>query len=113
VTVVLAVVAGGIGAWVRAEVTARLGVRRGTATVNLAGAFLLGLLVGLAGGADSDTGTLVVLGTGAMGGLTTFSTWMLDTMDRPDDDEVPALLVTLFAGMVLAGVGWFVGALVT
>lgn len=110
-TVVLAVLAGGIGALVRAEVTARLGVRRGTAAVNLAGALLLGLLVGLVGGADSDATSLAVLGTGALGGLTTFSTWMLDTMDRPAAHEVPAMLVTLFVGMVLAGAGWLVGAL--
>lgn len=112
-TVVLAVAMGGLGALVRAEVTARLGVRRGTAVVNLVGAFLLGLVVGLAGGADVDTGTVLVLGTGAIGGLTTFSTWMLDTIDRPDTDEVPALVVTLGAGALLAGVGWFVGALLS
>lgn len=112
-TVVMAVAMGGIGALVRAEVTARLGVRRGTATVNLVGAWLLGLVVGLAGGVDVDTGTVLVLGTGFCGGLTTFSTWMLDTLDRPDADEVPALVVTLLVGMLLAGLGWLVGALLT
>lgn len=111
-TVVLAVLAGGVGALVRAEVTARLGLRRGTAVVNLAGALLLGLVVGSAGGVEADSGTVLVLGAGVAGGLTTFSTWMLDTMERPDDDEVPALLATLFAGMVLAGLGWLVGAMV-
>ncbi len=88
-------------------------MRRGTAVVNLLGALLLGLVVGLAGGAEVDTGTVLVLGTGFCGGLTTFSTWVLDTLDRPEDDQAPALVVTLFAGMVLAGLGWFLGALVT
>ena len=55
-TVVWAVLAGGVGALVRAEVTARAGVRRGTAIVNLVGAALLGLVVGLAGGADAEEG---------------------------------------------------------
>lgn len=111
-TIVLAILLGGLGALVRAEATARLGVRRGTAVVNLAGAALLGLLVGLAGGTDVDTGTLVVLGIGFCGGLTTFSTWMLDVTDRPAEDQALAVNVTLFAGMLLAGVGWLVGALI-
>ncbi len=112
-TVVMAVAMGGVGALVRAEVAARLGVRRGTAVVNLLGALLLGLVVGLAGGAEVDSGTVLLLGTGFCGGLTTFSTWVLDTLDRPEADQAPALVVTLFAGMVLAGLGWFLGALVT
>ena len=111
-TVVWAVLAGGVGALVRAEVTARTGVRRGTAIVNLVGAALLGLVVGLAGGADADTGTVLVVGTGLCGGLTTFSTWMLDTTERPEQDQAPAVVVTLLVGVAVAGVAWFVGALV-
>lgn len=111
-TFLLAVAMGGLGALVRGEVTARLGVRRGTAAVNLAGAWLLGLLVGLAGGADVDSATLTVLGAGALGGLTTFSTWMLDATDRPETDQATAVVVTLLVGMLLAGVGWYLGALV-
>lgn len=110
--VVLAVLAGGVGALLRAEVTARRGVRAGTATVNLAGALLLGLLVGLAGGRDVGSGSLVVFGIGLLGGFTTFSTWMLDVTERPARrDHVPAVWVTLLVGTVLAGIGWFVGAL--
>lgn len=109
--VALAVVAGGLGALVRAEVTARLGTRRGTAVVNLVGALLLGLVVGLAGGVDSNADYVVVLGVGALGGLTTFSTWMLEVAERPEPAQVPAVIVTLFVGMVLAGVGWVLGAL--
>lgn len=111
--VVLAVVAGGLGALVRAEATSRLGVRVGTAVVNLAGAFLLGLVVGLAGGVHTDARSVLVLGTGALGGLTTFSTWMLEVTERPEPDQVPAVVVTLFVGMVLAGLGWLLGALLT
>ncbi len=111
-TVVGALLLGAIGALARAEVTARLGVRRGTAVVNLAGAFLLGLLVGLAGGADADTATVLVLGAGFCGALTTFSTWMLDVTDRDEDAQVPAVLVTALVGMGVAGVGWFLGALI-
>lgn len=111
--VVLAVVAGGLGTLVRAETTARLGVRVGTAVVNLAGSFLLGLVIGVAGGVESDAGSVLVLGAGALGGLTTFSTWMLEVTERPEPDQVPGVIVTLFVGMVLAGLGWVLGALLT
>ena len=47
----------------------------GTLAVNLSGALLLGLLVGLAPGGD----TVRLLGTGLLGAYTTFSTWMLET----------------------------------
>ncbi len=47
----------------------------GTLAVNLSGALLLGLLVGLASGGDA----LRLLGTGLLGAYTTFSAWMLET----------------------------------
>lgn len=47
----------------------------GTMAVNVSGAFLLGLLVGA--GLDGDA--RLVLGAGALGSYTTFSTWMLET----------------------------------
>ncbi len=47
----------------------------GTLAVNLSGALLLGVLVGLGAGGD----TLRLLGTGLLGAYTTFSAWMLET----------------------------------
>lgn len=47
----------------------------GTMAVNLSGALLLGVLVGLAPGGD----TLRLLGTGLLGAYTTFSTWVLES----------------------------------
>lgn len=71
------VLAGGVGA------LARLGVSRlpcGTLVANVTGAFALGLLAGSCAG---DT-TTRVLGTGFLGGYTTFSTWIVETarLDR-------------------------------
>jgi CrcB protein len=47
----------------------------GTMAVNVSGAFLLGLMVGT--GLEGDARLL--LGAGALGSYTTFSTWMLET----------------------------------
>ncbi|MFL5873933.1 MAG: fluoride efflux transporter CrcB [Solirubrobacterales bacterium] len=47
----------------------------GTMAVNVSGAFLLGLLVGLSPSGDAR----LLLGAGAIGSYTTFSTWMLET----------------------------------
>jgi len=56
----------------------------GTATVNLVGSFLLGLVVGN-GSVDS---ALTLTAVGFLGGFTTFSTWMIETIpsapDRPE-----------------------------
>jgi CrcB protein len=47
----------------------------GTLAVNLSGAFLLGLLAG----ASVDGDARLLLGLGAIGSYTTFSTWMVET----------------------------------
>jgi len=48
----------------------------GTLTVNLIGAFLIGLLAGF----DNLESTASRIGVGFAGGLTTFSTWMIETV---------------------------------
>ena len=47
----------------------------GTLAVNVSGAFLLGLLAGTSLSGDGR----LLLGAGALGSYTTFSTWMLET----------------------------------
>lgn len=47
----------------------------GTLAVNVSGAFLLGLLAGVGLGGDAR----LLLGLGALGSYTTFSTWMVET----------------------------------
>ncbi|MBF4461246.1 MULTISPECIES: fluoride efflux transporter FluC [unclassified Rathayibacter] len=77
--------AGGVGAAARlvvdgvarALVPARWPV--GTALINVVGSFLLGVVVGLALSGHLDAGWRAVLGTGVLGGFTTFSTASVET----------------------------------
>ncbi len=102
-------VAGGVGALLRAEASRRLGPVRGTAVVNLLGAALLGLLVGMAGAGRVSTDVVRIVGTGLAGGLTTFSTWMLETSRRRRDLVVGSLVAPLVAGVVVAGIARWLG----
>ena len=82
----------------------------GTLAVNLSGALLLGLLVGLALGGD----TLRLLGTGLLGAYTTFSTWMLETQrlaagGRPRA-AVANIAVSLGLGLLAVWLGRELGA---
>ncbi len=79
----LAALGGGVGAALRfvvdASVTQLLGTRFpwGILVVNTTGSFLLGLATGLA---EGDVAWLFVLGAGVLGGYTTFSTAIVDTV---------------------------------
>lgn len=81
----LLAVAGGAGAIVRFVADGllrdRIGARLpwGTAIINVSGSFLLGLLTGLAAH-GLPAAALLVLGTGLLGGYTTFSTASVETV---------------------------------
>jgi CrcB protein len=110
-------VLGAVGALCRFHVGAGVGGRfisdfpAGTFVVNLTGAFVLGFLTGL----SLSTNLMLVLGTGFLGGYTTFSTWMVETQRLGEDGSWLLLWLYLFgsmlAGLAAAGLGWFVGAL--
>ncbi len=113
----LAVVAGGgaAGALARWAIvatwpTAAGGAGWGTLAVNLLGCFLLGVL---AARAAPDTLLRLGLGTGVLGGFTTFSTLVVET-DRGLAAGRPGvalglLAVSLVGGVALARVGEQVG----
>jgi CrcB protein len=79
-SVLLVALAGGIGAgarfWLDTVVARRnrLGVPVGTVLINAIGSLLLGLLTGFVLAHVDDAGWRAVLGTGFLGGFTTFST---------------------------------------
>jgi fluoride exporter len=78
----------------------------GTLAVNLAGAFVFGLVAGL----DDLESTLSLTTGGFMGGFTTFSTWMVETVRlgvTPIRSVAAAnLTVTLLAGVILVAAGY-------
>jgi fluoride exporter len=81
----------------------------GTFVVNLTGGFALGLLTGLGAGGHA----LLVLGTGLLGGYTTFSTWMVEAHRlREELRWTPMwlyLVGSMVAGLATTGLGWIVG----
>ncbi len=120
----LAALAGGVGAVLRfildGAVTRRLAQRTqgpaypyGILAVNLSGSLLIGLLVGAVG----SLGPLsTVLGVGALGGYTTFSTASFDTVrllqrGRPLSALANGLGQLLLAAAA-AGVGLALGSLI-
>ena len=110
----VAALCGGLGAAMRYLVD--LGIARAVGTrfpwgvmvVNLTGSLALGILVG----ALPDAA--FVAGSGFLGGYTTFSTAMLDTVALWRDGERRASALNavgmLFAGILLAGVGLALGS---
>jgi CrcB protein len=92
-------VLGGCGALARFGLTLLVADRfhphlpLGTLTVNVSGAFLLGLLAG----ASLDGDARLLLGAGAIGSYTTFSTWMLETqrIDEAGKRQVAVVNVVL------------------
>ncbi|MGB9012528.1 MAG: CrcB family protein [Aeromicrobium sp.] len=117
-TLVLVALAGGLGAAARYGVDLALSspttsrLPHATLAVNLTGSLLIGLLVGASAGAD----TLTVLGTGLLGGYTTFSSASVEVARRILSGRRIDGMLTAIAMMVgcvgLASVGVFLGHLV-
>jgi CrcB protein len=72
----------------------------GTLLVNLSGAIVLGLLVGMAVHGHA----YLLLGTAVIGSYTTFSTWMFESHRLAEDGRALAAAVNLVASLAL-GIG--------
>jgi CrcB protein len=81
----------------------------GTLTVNLLGAFLLGILLG----AKAGVMVVLLLGTGFLGAFTTFSTIKLEMVQMYMKKHYKKfffyLLTTYGIGILLAGLGYWIG----
>jgi fluoride exporter len=115
-------VAGGVGAGLRFLVD-RVVMRRarrhrfpvGILIVNVTGSFALGLLVG-AGTALMPSALLTILGTGLLGGYTTFSTVSVETVllaDRSKRAAAANLIGTLALALLAAALGVLAGTALT
>lgn len=105
----LAVVfAGGIAAVVRAVVSATFARRRGfpwaVLVVNVAGSGIGGAVMALAERADVSSDLALVLVTGFCGGLTTFSTMSVETVQLVRDGRLVTALASV-AGNLTLGLG--------
>ena len=89
--------AGSLGAYLRWRATLLL-APRGTLAVNLTGAFAAGVVTGAGVGATA----LLIVGTGFLGGYTTFSTWMV---------ERTYLVTSVVIGLAVATAGFALGSL--
>jgi CrcB protein len=86
-----------------------------TLLINVAGAGLLGYLVGRVPVRDSRSEALrLLLGTGVLGGFTTFSTYAVEVARRAGhnhaDTAVTYAVLSVVAGVVAAVVGLALGA---
>ena len=100
---------GGLGAVARLTVDKAVTQRTrrpfpfGTLVVNISGAFLLGLLAGLA----LNPQLALLVGTGFVGSYTTFSTWMLETQRLAEERQLVAAAANVGVSVALGlGAAW-------
>ncbi|MEX1037270.1 MAG: CrcB family protein [Acidimicrobiia bacterium] len=114
-TVLIGAVAGSLGAVARYLVSGAIQTRTrsamplGTAAVNLVGAFIVGLVIGVD---TTPTGWLLAV-SGFAAGFTTFSTWMVETarlglFPRPSARAVVNLVVMTVLGIACIAIGYYV-----
>ncbi|WP_285114700.1 fluoride efflux transporter CrcB [Leifsonia sp. fls2-241-R2A-40a] len=119
---VLAVAAaGGLGAVTRLvfdgflKARLRIGFPFGTTVINVSGSFLLGLVTGLALAHGLPPEWRAVLGTGFLGGYTTFSTASYETVRLAQQRRYRAAFVNgvgmLVLALAAAGLGLWLGQL--
>lgn len=103
-------IAGGLGSALRllvdGLVKARLKITfpLGTTIINVTGSFLLGLVTGLATTAVLPAEWQLIIGTGLLGGYTTFSTASFESVRLIQDRRYAAGLLNS-VGMLVAAVG--------
>lgn len=88
----------------------------GTFAVNMSGSLLLGFLTGAVTFGGAPAAVKVILGTGFCGAYTTFSTFTFETIrlieERSLYQAAANVLASFFGGLLVAGAGLALGALV-
>ncbi|MFE5670756.1 fluoride efflux transporter CrcB [Agromyces sp. NPDC056523] len=110
-------VAGAVGAVIRYALSRAYPVRPGhlpggILIVNVAGSLVAGAVIGLAERAAVSDDVRLILLTGFCGGLTTFSTWSVETIELADGGRWRAailnVVVTLVLGLGAAVAGYVI-----
>jgi len=111
--------AGGAGAACRfmldgfVQARVRISYPVGTTVINVTGSFLLGLVTGIAHALPQEW--RLILGTGLLGGYTTFSTASLETVRLAQEGRWRACALnafgTLAGALLAAGLGLWLGGL--
>jgi CrcB protein len=82
-----------------------------TLSVNVLGSLLLGVVLRWALDADDPAHVVALLGTGFCGGLTTYSTFALETVGLVDDHEhgraAGYVLASVVLGVAACAFGWW------
>jgi CrcB protein len=85
----------------------------GTLVINISGSLVLGLVTGLTVAQLLPDAVRLVVGTGFLGGYTTFSTASFETVRLVQERRLPAALLyglgTLVATTAVAGLGLVIG----
>jgi fluoride exporter len=117
--VALAGASGAVGrAVVHSLVHSRVGGRFpvGTVVINLTGSFVLGFVAGLVIYQGMDPEVRTIVGTGFLGGYTTFSSYSYETLglieDRAPVAAVGNAIGSVIAGLAVATAGLALAALV-
>ncbi len=121
VVVVLTILAGGLGAVARFVVDSLVRARSattfpiGTLVINVTGSFVLGLITGVVLAAAAPDAWRTVVGTGFLGGYTTFSTASFETVRLVEQQRYRAAaaygLGTLVTTTGVAAFGVWLGLL--
>ncbi|MET3901496.1 fluoride efflux transporter CrcB [Arthrobacter sp. D5-1] len=120
-TVILLALAGGLGAAVRFVVDGFVRARLktafpwGTVIINISGSLLLGFLAGLVMRGQAPESLLLILGTGFLGGYTTFSTASLETIRLVQSGRTALAVInglgTMAVSVVAAAAGVWISLL--
>ncbi|HVR90842.1 MAG TPA: fluoride efflux transporter CrcB [Novosphingobium sp.] len=106
---------GGFGAWLR-YVVGRLmplgAIPWATLTVNIAGSFAMGLLVGWLARHSAGEGWRLLLGVGLLGGFTTFSAFSLELVNMIERGNAGMAAVYALVSVVGGIAGLFAGLMV-
>lgn len=80
----------------------------GTLLINLIGSFILGLLTGI----NLSSPMLVLLGTGTMGGFTTFSTYNFELVKLIKSQKISLFMIYLLASYIIGGLMTLLGLVI-